>query len=629
MASIHKRTRDKGKKNKPYYIQYFDHEGKRQTAKGFTDKGLTEQLAAKLENEVLLRRRGMIDPAQERLLAVKQAPIAEALATFERSMDNTTAKHRKLTMTRVRRLVEASGFRSLGEMDAEKVEASLKQIRLADDLGARTYNHYLQAIDEFGKWLVESKRLLANPVAGVERLNAETDVRHKRRALSPEDVFRLVESARSSGQDIQGYGGELRARAYLMSFFTGLRRQELGSLTPRSFRLDDDQPILTVEAACSKHRRKDTLPMHPELVLMVREWVRDLAPDDLLFPLIERKKTWLMVKKDLERVGIPYETHEGIADFHAAGRHSHITGLLRNGATLVEARELARHADVRMTMKYTHIGLADQAEALAGLPAPFASAAPDRLHYGCISGGAVGQQAAADVSEADLGASPENEQAPAEPGLASLVVTNCHQITVCDLMEAVGIAPASRDPSVKASTCVADSLIVGLDDPIGGVVFGLSYRFFNPSRNRRLGSNDPALSSSDRSSGRRPVTKPFLLLRQPYGERESSRQINFGPLFTRPADQPRHATRHVSNPVDPSSPPVIKEQGLVNCVVRRQTQFALTHQGYYWCVGLEVNPFLGPPDRSPSWRPASSGLLSCRRACGPWRCRSRPWPCLA
>ena len=45
-------------------------------------------------------------------------------------------------------------------------------------------------------------------------------------------------------------------------------------------------------------------------------------PDDLLFPRIERKKTWLMVKKDLERIGIPYETPEGIADFHAAGRHS-------------------------------------------------------------------------------------------------------------------------------------------------------------------------------------------------------------------------------------------------------------------------------------------------------------------
>ena len=503
MASIHKRTRDKGKKNRPYYIQYFDHEGKRQTARGFTDKGLTEQLAAKLETEVLLRKRGMIDPAQERLLAIRQSPIADALAAFERSMDNTTPKHRKLTMTRVRRLVEGCGFRSVGEIDAEKVEACLKQVRQADDLGARTYNHYLQAIDEFGKWLVASRRLVTNPVAGIERLNAETDVRHKRRALSPEDVSRLVESARSSGEDVQGYSGELRARAYLVSFFTGLRRQELGSLTPRSFKLDDAQPTLTVEAACSKHRRKDTLPVHPELVVLVREWVRGVGPDELLFPRIERKKTWLMVKKDLERVGIPYETHEGIADFHAAGRHSHITGLLRNGATLVEARELARHADVRMTMKYTHIGLADQADALAGLPAPFASAAADGLHYGCISGGVLGQDVASPVSgdAEDVGAG--NEQAPAGPGLASSSVANCRQVAVYSEVEAAGIAPASRDPSVKASTCVVGHLIVGLRAPTDGVPFGLACHEFNPIRNRRLRSGEPAVTTPAMPRGQR------------------------------------------------------------------------------------------------------------------------------
>ena len=77
-----------------------------------------------------------------------------------------------------------------------------------------------------------------------------------------------------------------------------------------------------------------------------------------------------MIKKDLERVGIPYRTEEGTADFHAVGRHTHITELLRNGASLVEARELARHSDIRMTMRYTHIGLDDQARAVAAIPAP-------------------------------------------------------------------------------------------------------------------------------------------------------------------------------------------------------------------------------------------------------------------
>ena len=89
-----------------------------------------------------------------------------------------------------------------------------------------------------------------------------------------------------------------------------------------------------------------------------------------LFPKLAKRRTWLMVKKDLERAGIAYQTDEGIADFHAAGRHTHITELLRNGASLPEAKELARHTDVNMTMRYTHIGIHDQARALRALQMP-------------------------------------------------------------------------------------------------------------------------------------------------------------------------------------------------------------------------------------------------------------------
>ena len=142
---------------------------------------------------------------------------------------------------------------------------------------------------------------------------------------------------------------------YQVTVSTGLRKGEVASLAPRSFDLDSDQPTVTVEAKSSKHRKKDILPLHPDLVPQVREWTKGNGREEPLFPKLDKRKTWLMVKKDLERVGIPYRTDDGIADFHAAGRHAHITELLRNGATLPEARELARHSDVRMTMRYTHI----------------------------------------------------------------------------------------------------------------------------------------------------------------------------------------------------------------------------------------------------------------------------------
>jgi hypothetical protein len=75
-------------------------------------------------------------------------------------------------------------------------------------------------------------------------------------------------------------------------------------------------------------------------------------------------------------------------------------------------------------------------------------------------------------------------------------------------LEAAGIAPASREALVTASTCVAGHLSVSLEAPIGKVPFGLSRHEFNPSRNRWLGSSDPALSSPAASRGRKRGARP-------------------------------------------------------------------------------------------------------------------------
>jgi site-specific recombinase XerD len=382
VATIFKRTRDARKRHAPYWIQYLDYDGQRRTAKGFTDKGLTEQLAAKLENEALLRKRGMIDPGQEKLADQRRTPIEDHLEAFERGLEDNTEKYTTLTMSRVRRVVKGCAIETLADIDAEVVEECLKKIKKDDNLGYRTYNHYLQSFVAFCRWLVARGRMASNPLVRLEPLNSEVDVRHPRRALTAEEFGKLVRSALSSKQEIQCFDGEQRARIYTLSYMTGLRRQELASLTPTSFDLDANPPLLTLQAACSKHRRTDVLPLHPELVNALRDWLRGFGPDEPLFPKLAKRRTWLMVKKDLERVGIPYVTPQGIADFHAAGRHSYITELLRNGASLPEAKELARHSDVRMTLKYTHIGIEDQAKALAALPSPIRRG---WLHIGCIS----------------------------------------------------------------------------------------------------------------------------------------------------------------------------------------------------------------------------------------------------
>ena len=277
-----------------------------------------------------------------------------------------------MTPSRIRKVISAAGIKSASEINIENVEGALQEMLLGSEIGHKTYNHYVQALHQLCRWLMAAERsiLQSNPLEGMERLNTEVDIRHPRRALTSIEFNRLVESAIQSGITIQCYDGNARARIYLISYFTGLRRNEIASLTPSSFDLNSAPPTLTLQAGSSKHRRKDVLPVHPGLVMILRDWLNVKPADEILFPHLAKRRTWLMVKRDLARVGIPYQTKEGIADFHAAGRHTHITELLRNGATLAETMELARHTDVRMTMKYTHIGIEDQAKALNGLPTP-------------------------------------------------------------------------------------------------------------------------------------------------------------------------------------------------------------------------------------------------------------------
>jgi site-specific recombinase XerD len=382
MASVFKKGADKGRKGACYYVGWTDANGKRRMRKAFTDKGLSMQLAAKLEHEAMLRRRGLIDPQLDDLDKSGRSPIAEHLNAYEKALGKrgTTAKHVKLAMSRLKSVFAGCLVEKLKDLTRDRVSDYLHGLRTREKrpIGHRTFNHYVQTLDGFCRWLVSTGRASRNPMAGLERLNAEVDIRHRRRSLSAEEMAKLIEGAEKSGKKIQRYSGSLRAKLYLLSYLTGLRRKELASLTPASFDLIGSPPTVTVDAACSKHRKRDTLPLHAELVAVLAEWLPTLGPDELLFPKLERKKTWFMVKKDLERVGIAYVTEEGIADFHAAGRHSHITGLLRSGATLTQARELARHGDIRMTMRYTHIGIDDQAAALAGLPSPSSSARDKR-----------------------------------------------------------------------------------------------------------------------------------------------------------------------------------------------------------------------------------------------------------
>ena len=76
------------------------------------------------------------------------------------------------------------------------------------------------------------------------------------------------------------------------------------------------------------------------------------------------------MREDLAEAGIEYRDAAGrVVDFHAL-RHTYISRLVRSGANVKVAQELARHSTPTLTLgRYAHVKLVDQTRALDALPA--------------------------------------------------------------------------------------------------------------------------------------------------------------------------------------------------------------------------------------------------------------------
>ena len=224
-------------------------------------------------------------------------------------------------------------------LKAEKIQSALAALR---DIGKshQTINHYRSALRCFLIWACDTGRIRDNPIKGVDGYNAEEDPRHTRRALSDDELVRLVKGA-ETGPTIFGMSGSLRAMAYRVAASTGFRVSELRRLTPESFRLEGKTALIYLSAGSTKNRKSANQPIPAALASDLRAWLAGKTPGVSVFPL--HHETAKAICRDLERVGIAYVTEEGVADFHSL-RAYYVSALVRTGASIKAVQSLARHA---------------------------------------------------------------------------------------------------------------------------------------------------------------------------------------------------------------------------------------------------------------------------------------------
>ena len=198
MASVFKRKRrnKQGRLvvSKKYSVKWTDANGKTHRRTAYTDKAESWALAKRLEAEA----------QADQTIRHRKTPFPEHLAAFRRSLEakERTTKHIRITCHRIQRLLEGCGFVHLADVNVPDVEEWLDEQRELG-IGIKIRNYYVAAIRQFFAWLVRVKRSICNPLADLEKLNSETDVRRPRRVLTQVELEALID-ATQRGEPFRG-----------------------------------------------------------------------------------------------------------------------------------------------------------------------------------------------------------------------------------------------------------------------------------------------------------------------------------------------------------------------------------------------------------------------------------------
>jgi len=379
---------------KKWWIELRDHLEVVRRFPAFTDKGRSSVFGQQIEKLVSYRAVGQLPDAElsrwlERIpaklmdrfveiglldstRAAAGKPLSQHLNDFRQSLlaKGDTEKQVAHATNRAGRILEGCGFKAWTDIRADRIEQYLVALRSGSKgLSAQTSNYYLQAVQQFARWMVQNRRASESPVAHLKRLNVRSDRRHDRTALEVGEVRRLLQAAREAPERY-GMAGPERALLYQLAVETGMRANELRTLKVSAFDLTGR--TVTVKAAYSKHRREDTLPLRSGTTEALRSFFAGKTPGAKAFGGRYKRltdKTADTIKADLADAGISYVDDAGrYRDFHAL-RHTTGSWLAANNVHPKIAQAIMRHADINLTMsKYTHTLRGQEHEAVAKLP---------------------------------------------------------------------------------------------------------------------------------------------------------------------------------------------------------------------------------------------------------------------
>jgi site-specific recombinase XerC len=411
-----------------WYARYRDAQGvERRISTGCRDQQAATKVLANLLSKVERIKSGLITPAEAMVAAQADKPLAEHLDDYLDHLGAKRIRGRKVSESyrrnikgRLERLLRDRELKRWQDMTRQIIERWLDGME-EQGLSAATRNDYLTSAIALCNWAVAAGRLSVNPLQGIGKAGTSGDRRHQRRALTVEEVARLLEAAqmrpvaewgrqvvkrpekpvrgrktwtyelitlenlqRCHARGLARKGGAPRHVAqlqklgnqrrlfYLMAVSTGLRRKELAGLKLRQIHLNAaPTPFVELPGSQTKNGKPACIPLRPEVAVGIGEYLRTCAPPaDLDQKLFTKPPAIRVFDADLKAAGIPKHDARGrVVDIHAL-RHTFGTHLSAVGVHPRVAMAAMRHSRIELTMNlYTDPALLDVAGAINSLPA--------------------------------------------------------------------------------------------------------------------------------------------------------------------------------------------------------------------------------------------------------------------
>lgn len=269
-------------------------------------------------------------------------------------------------------------LRSLSAFDIERFKAK----RLKAKIKPATVNRDLDRIRSVFSRGVEWGFLSDHPLKTVKRAKGADNSRVRYLSKDEEKRLRAALTAREATRREQRESGNKWNEArgvevrpvwpedgftdhlkplVLVAMNTGLRRGELFGLSWPDVNLP--AKLLTVTAGNAKSRKARHVPLNDEAVDVLKRWKKQGGGEGLVFPgagggrLTNVNKSWDGIAKDAK-----------LTDFRFHDlRHDFASKLVMAGVDLNTVRELLGHADIAMTLRYSHLAPDKLADAVAKL----------------------------------------------------------------------------------------------------------------------------------------------------------------------------------------------------------------------------------------------------------------------